>query len=79
LVNNESSGPYGGTVLTPLLLTPEQAATELGVGRTRMYALLAGGDVSSVKIGRSRRVPRAALQEYIDRLVTHPQQAGSAA
>jgi excisionase family DNA binding protein len=55
-------------LLSPLLLTPEQAAAELGIGRTRMYTLIAEGEVDSVKVGRSRRVPRQALVEYIDRL-----------
>lgn len=52
----------------PLLLTPEQAAQELGVGRTQMFALIKDGAVESVMIGRSRRVPAAALTEYVQRL-----------
>jgi excisionase family DNA binding protein len=54
--------------LDPLLLTPEQAAARLGVGRTRMFALIAEGAVESVKVGRSRRVPSDALQDYVGRL-----------
>lgn len=53
---------------TPLLLTPEQAAAQLGVGRTRMFALMSEGEVESVKVGRSRRVPCDALRQYVDRL-----------
>lgn len=53
---------------TPLLLTPERAADRLEVGRTKIYELMASGDIESVKVGRLRRVPAAALQEYVERL-----------
>ena len=52
-----------------LLFTPEHAADRLDVGRTTIYALMASGELRSVKIGRSRRVPAAALEEYVTRLV----------
>ncbi|MHA3700758.1 helix-turn-helix domain-containing protein [Jatrophihabitans sp. YIM 134969] len=48
-----------------LLLTVEQAADQLGVCRTTMYQLLNAGQVRSVRIGRSRRVPRAALSSFV--------------
>ncbi len=60
----------------PLLLTAEQAAARLGIGRTRMFGLIASGEVESVKIGSSRRVPEAALIEYVNRL--RAEQAGAA-
>ena len=56
-----------------LLFTPEHAAARLDVGRTTVYALMASGELQSVKIGRSRRVPAAALEEYVERLVQSPQ------
>ena len=51
-----------------LLLKPEEAAKELGIGRTQVYALIASGDLASVQIGRLRRVPYAACQRYVERL-----------
>jgi excisionase family DNA binding protein len=51
------------TAASQLLLTPEHAAAKLDVGRTTVYALMASGELRSVKIGRSRRVPAAALEE----------------
>jgi excisionase family DNA binding protein len=53
-----------------LLLTAEEAADELRIGRTRMYALIKSGEVVSVKVGGSRRVPYRELAAYIGRLVT---------
>lgn len=46
------------------LWTVDQAANFLRVGRSTIYSLLAAGTVPHVKIGRSTRVPRAALVEY---------------
>lgn len=55
---------------TPLLLTPEAAAERLSVGRTTIYELIASGEIFSVKIGRARRVPAAALADYVARLAS---------
>ncbi len=54
--------------MNKLLLTPEEAAEVLGIGRTKVYALMATGELLSVRIGKSRRVPRDAVDEYIARL-----------
>lgn len=51
----------------PLLVTVEEAARRLGIGRTACYMLVLKGELKSVTIGRSRRVPVAALEEYIQR------------
>lgn len=50
-----------------LLLTPEEAAAELGIGRTRLYRLIGTGAIESMKLGRSRRIPRVCLEEYVER------------
>lgn len=52
-----------------LLLTPEEAAERLSLSRTTVYELVRKGRLQSVKIGRARRIPRAALQEYVETLV----------
>jgi excisionase family DNA binding protein len=45
----------------PLLLTVDQAAQRLGIGRSLLYELIATGDVDSVHVGRLRRIPAEAL------------------
>jgi excisionase family DNA binding protein len=52
----------------PLLLTAEQAATALAICRTKVYELLRNGELESVQIGASRRIPTAALEDYVQRL-----------
>jgi excisionase family DNA binding protein len=53
---------------TRLLLTVEESAQALRLSRTHVYDLLARGELASVKIGRARRIPAQALDEYVDRL-----------
>lgn len=50
-----------------LLLTIQQAAKRLAVGRCTMQQLLMDGEVRSLKIGKLRRIPPEALEEYIER------------
>lgn len=58
-----------------LLFTPEEAARAIGIGRSKLYELLRSGRIESVRIGGSRRVPRQALEEYVDRLRVDARQA----
>jgi excisionase family DNA binding protein len=51
-----------------LLVTPEQAATSLAIGRTKVYELLRNGELESVRIGSSRRIPWEALEDYVGTL-----------
>ena len=51
-----------------LVLTVEQAAEALGIGRTLMYELVGTGAVESVRIGRLRRIPAQALAAYVEGL-----------
>jgi excisionase family DNA binding protein len=61
-----------------LVLTVEEAAERLGIGRTMMYALITAGEVESVRIGRLRRVPTDALERYVSDLRKWPPDQGSA-
>ncbi len=57
-----------GRPLGALLVTPEQAAFALSICRTKVYELLSKGELESVRIGTSRRIPNDALAEYVQRL-----------
>lgn len=48
-----------------LLLTVDEAAAYLNIGRSQAYVLVLSGDIRSIKIGRSRRVPAYALSEFV--------------
>lgn len=63
-----ATSTISGTSAPRLLLTIEQAAERLGVGRSTMYGLVLDGEVESVRIGRLRRIPHDALTDYLDEL-----------
>jgi excisionase family DNA binding protein len=52
--------------LPKMLLTMEEAAQVLSLGRNTIYGLVLRKQIASVKIGRLRRVPLEALQVFVD-------------
>jgi excisionase family DNA binding protein len=58
-----------------LLLTPQEAAAALSIGRTKVYELMESGLLESVTIGRCRRVPAEALAPFVESLRQGPGQA----
>jgi excisionase family DNA binding protein len=70
---NEATGelpPPTVVALTnsPILLTVEEAADRLRIGRTSMYRLVTSGAIETVTVGRLRRVPAECITEYVSRL-----------
>ena len=58
---------------TPLphdeLLTSTEACTALKCGLTRLYQFINSGQLKSVKMGKSRRIPRSAINDFIASLM----------
>lgn len=52
----------------PVLLTVEEAAEQLRIGRTQAFHLIKTNQIQSVKIGNSRRIPAAAIDDYLNSL-----------
>lgn len=46
----------------------EVAISRLHISRTKMFELLARGEIRSVKVGRRRLISEAALTEFIERI-----------
>ena len=59
-----------------VLLTAEEVAEALHIGRTRVFALIPAKEITSVKIGNLRRVPVDAVREYAARLIQLEREAG---
>lgn len=55
-------------VMDKLLLTTTEAAKALGIGRSKVYELLQTGQLMSVRIGASRRVPADAVHTFVANL-----------
>ena len=52
----------------PLLMDVDEAARMMGIGRSLLYRRLLSGEIRSVKVGRRRLVPKAAIKAYVDQL-----------
>jgi excisionase family DNA binding protein len=59
-----------------VLLTVAEAAERLGVARSYLYLYVRDGSIPSVKLGRARRIPVKALDQFIERLLADQGQAG---
>ncbi|GAC1441359.1 MAG: hypothetical protein NVSMB55_08970 [Mycobacteriales bacterium] len=74
--DTDVAGPVSDTSLAAvtaatagqLLLTIAEAAAVLRVSRAKLYELMRRGEVASVRLGGSRRIPRTALVGYIEML-----------
>jgi excisionase family DNA binding protein len=55
----------------PLLLTVMDAVRLLNVSKSKIYDLIGKGEIMSLKVGRVRRIPRTALEQYIERKISH--------
>jgi len=49
----------------PLLVTPQEAAKLLSISRSKTYELIAKGQLPSITLGYSRRIPLAELRVFI--------------
>lgn len=56
------------TLPMKLLLTVEEAAQVLSLGRSLLYELMAQKLIYSVKVGRNRRIPLKSLQAFVESL-----------
>lgn len=51
----------------PICVRVNDAARMIGVGRTKLYALIAAGEIDTVRLGKATRITTASLHELIER------------
>lgn len=49
----------------PIVLTIQDVAKILGIGKNTAYGLVKDGTLNSVRVGRQIRIPRAELYRYL--------------
>ena len=57
----------------PLTVSPERAAQMLDLGRTKVFALLATGELPHMKVGRRTLIPVPALHDFVSRHMAEQQ------
>lgn len=71
--------PVGRPMPARVLLTVEEAAEQLHIGKTKVYALVKTGEIESVLIGRLRRIHIDAINSYAARLIAEQQNSNRSA
>lgn len=52
-----------------MLLSPDEACEVLGVKRSTLFKMLEKGEISSIKVGRLRRIPVQGLHDWVQKQV----------
>jgi excisionase family DNA binding protein len=47
------------------LYSPEECAAATSLSRSTIYELLGSGELKSIRIGRARRIPAEALEQWL--------------
>ncbi len=50
----------------PYVISVPQLAKLLGIGRNAAYEIVNRGEIRSVKIGKTIRIPKSAVIEFVD-------------
>jgi len=58
-----------GAPLDPIAVSPREACRLLAVGNTRLYELIAAGEIESYRDGRSRRITMRSIWRRVERLL----------
>jgi excisionase family DNA binding protein len=53
-----------------LAVAPAEAARMLGLGKTKLYELMAANEITSIKIGTRRLIRISAIEAFLDRQST---------
>ncbi len=61
----EGSGPDTPASVDPWLLDSREVSNLLGIGRTKVFQMMARAELPVVHMGRCVRVPRQALQDWV--------------
>jgi excisionase family DNA binding protein len=56
----------------PITVRIPEAIRLTGIGRSKLYELIASGDLEVVKIGRCTLIPTASLHDLIERAKSFP-------
>ncbi len=52
--------------MNKILLSVDEMAELLSIGRSKAYALVQDGTLPSLRIGRSVRIPLSALEDWVE-------------
>ena len=56
-----------------ILCNADEAAVTLGVSRRTIFRLIRSGDLATVQVRNTRRIPVSAMQDYVARNLITPE------
>lgn len=65
----EREQPRLEPAVEPLLVRVEEAARLLSLSRSTIYEMMDAGELPSIRRGTARRIPVAALREWVDQQI----------
>ncbi len=65
-MNTGKLAPAANCGFIPALMTVEEVAEQLRIGRSSAYTLVKTRQIRTIRIGRSIRIPRNAILEFIE-------------
>ena len=63
---HEREQPKVELAVEPLLVRVEEAARLLSLSRSTIYEMMDSGELPSIRRGAARRIPLAALREWVE-------------
>ena len=62
-----AGSPLAGRSDDKLLISVEEAAQRLDIGRTLFFELIRSGRIRTIRVGRLRKVPIESLRDFVER------------
>lgn len=62
--------------IAPVALTTADAARSLGIGKTKLFELIAGGELPAIRLGGRTLIRRSDLEDFIAALPRRKSAAG---
>ncbi len=70
MISNSDKALFLKDNVEQILLKPKKAFELLDISRSTGYAMIASGELPSIRIGRAVRVPVDALKQWVERQTT---------
>jgi excisionase family DNA binding protein len=71
MTTTHTTGTAKPTTGEPLLIRVTEAARMLSLCRSTIYAMLDAGELPSIRCGTARRIPVAALRDWVEHHLMH--------
>jgi len=65
-MNSIHTPPCQAALLSPLTVRVKQACELIGIGRSKLYELIAAGEIETIKVGSATLIPVTSLASFVE-------------